>query len=171
MNSILIGLLLLLLAVAVLLAAKWQRRQIGLPPGRVMYSDPSVWGKVEKVLYDQATGLAGKPDFVVQQNGSLIPIEVKSSFAPAKPHDSHIYQLAAYCYLIEHTYGKRPAYGMINYRNRTFAIDYTPQLEQNLLNTLDDMRWHEKHAPPGRSHQEPGRCARCGYRDNCEEKI
>jgi CRISPR-associated exonuclease Cas4 len=171
MNSLLIGVLLLLLAVFILLAAKRQRRQIGLPPGRVIYSDPSVWGKVEKVLFDQTTGLAGKPDFVVQQNGSLIPIEVKSGYAPLEPHDSHVYQLAAYCYLIQQNYGKRPAYGLINYRNRTFAIDYTPQLEQNLKAILDEMRWHEKHFPPGRSHQEPGRCARCGFRDNCDEKI
>ncbi|HWQ47317.1 MAG TPA: CRISPR-associated protein Cas4 [Longilinea sp.] len=171
MNTTLIGVFLLLLAVVVLYVANRQRSQIGLPPGRVVYSDPSVWGKVERVLYDPSLGLAGKPDYLVQQNGNLIPVEVKSGFAPAKPHDSHIYQLAAYCYLVEQTYGKKPAYGLINYRNRTFAIDYTPQLEQNLKDIINEMRWCEKHTPPGRSHQEPVRCARCGFRDNCTEKI
>ena len=43
--------------------------------------------------------------------------------------NSHIYQLASYCLLVEKTYGKRPPYGIIHYKDQDFAIDYTQELE------------------------------------------
>ena len=41
------------------------------------------WGKLERPLYDQALDLTGKPDYLVQQNGQIIPVEVKSGRRPA----------------------------------------------------------------------------------------
>ena len=85
----------------------WQssrvRRAAGLPGGRVVYTDTRAWGKVEKPLYDHGLGLTGKPDYLVEKDGQLIPVEVKSGRAPEAPYDSHIYQLAAYCLLVERT--------------------------------------------------------------------
>ena len=69
-------------------------------------SDTSEWGKVEKPLYDPLSGLTGKPDYLVEENGFYIPVEVKSSRAPGLPYDSHIYQVAAYCLLVERTYAQ-----------------------------------------------------------------
>jgi CRISPR-associated exonuclease Cas4 len=85
----------------------------------------------------------GKPDYLVQSGGSIIPVEVKSGRAPAAPYDSHIFQLAAYCLLVEKTYGKRPPYGIIHYAGRDFAIDYTRQLESALLDWLAEIRRDE----------------------------
>jgi CRISPR-associated exonuclease Cas4 len=103
-----LALLLLAAALYVLYLSRRQRRATGLPTGRVTYSDTGRWTKVEKPLYDPVSGLTGKPDYLVEENGFLIPVEVKSGRAPNLPHDSHIFQLAAYCLLVEATEGIRP---------------------------------------------------------------
>ncbi len=167
----------LLLALLVLLAIflLWQssrlRRQAGLPGGRVVYIDTRAWGPVEKPLYDHALGLTGKPDYLVDQGGQLIPVEVKSGRTPEAPYDSHIYQVAAYCLLVEKTYGKRPAYGIIHYPQRDFAVDYTSELESALLEQLAEMRRDDVRRDVARSHDLASRCRSCGFRKVCDQKL
>ena len=166
-----IALALFLLAVIFFWQSARQRRSAGLPGGRVIYSDTRAWGPVEKPLYDNALGLTGKPDYLVEQNGRLIPVEVKSGRAPEAPYDSHIYQVAAYCLLVERTMGSRPPYGIIHYADRDFAVDYTHDLENALLDILAEIRRDERREEVDRSHDSPARCAKCGFRNICEQKI
>ncbi|HEY2981815.1 MAG TPA: CRISPR-associated protein Cas4 [Anaerolineales bacterium] len=142
-----------------------------MPGGRIIYTDTRGWGKLERPLYDQALGLSGKPDYLIEQNGQIIPVEVKSGRAPAAPYDSHIYQLAAYCLLVHRTYGKRPSHGIIHYQNRDFAVDFTQELESALLDILADMKRDEMKTEVDRSHEQPARCARCGFRNVCEQSL
>jgi CRISPR-associated exonuclease Cas4 len=100
-----------------------------------------------------------------------VPVEVKSGWAPPTPRQNHVFQLAAYCLLVERSTGKRPPYGLIAYRNRTFAVDYTPELEARLTGLIVEIRRQEHLGEAHRSHEEPARCAACGYRSVCEEKL
>lgn len=169
----------LLLLTAVLLTtglillwlSRKKRRAAGLPAGRIIYSDTSPWAPVEKPLFDADLGLAGKPDYLVEKEGKFIPVEVKSSRVTSGPYDGHIFQLAAYCRLVETTFGKRPPYGILHYPNRTFAVDYTPQLEIALLDLLAAMRVCERQREIHRSHASPALCQRCGYRTICSEAL
>jgi CRISPR-associated exonuclease Cas4 len=165
------ALFLFILAIILLWLSSRQRKQAGLPGGRIIYTDTRAWGEVEKPLYDAQLGLAGKPDYLVEQNGQIIPVEVKSGRAPDAPYDSHIYQIAAYCLLVQRGMGKRPPYGIIHYSDRDFAVDYTPELENNLLDVLAEMRRDEARTGVARSHEVPARCHRCGYRDLCDQKL
>jgi CRISPR-associated exonuclease Cas4 len=165
------ALFLFILAVILLWLSSRQRKQAGLPGGRIIYTDTRAWGEVEKPLYDAQLGLAGKPDYLVEQNGQIIPVEVKSGRAPDAPYDSHIYQIAAYCLLVQRGMGKRPPYGIIHYSDRDFAVDYTPELENNLLDVLAEMRRDEVRTGVARSHEAPARCNRCGFRDLCDQKL
>lgn len=165
------ALLLILLALLLYWQSSRQRTEAGLPGGRVIYTDTRAWGKVERPLYDSALGLTGKPDYLVQQEGRIIPVEVKSGRAPLAPHDSHIHQLAAYCLLVERTYGKRPPYGILHYPDRDFAVDFTPELEASLLNLLAEMRRDASRADVYRSHEQAARCARCGFRKVCDQSL
>jgi CRISPR-associated exonuclease Cas4 len=115
--------------------------------------------------------LTGKPDYLIEQNGQIIPVEVKSGRAPEAPYDSHIYQLASYCLLVEKTYGKRPPYGIIHYNNRDFAVDYTQELEASLLDLLAQMKRDEHKKQVPRSHEQAARCARCGFRKVCDQSL
>lgn len=165
------ALLLLLMALALFLLARWLRSKSGLPSGRVVYSDTSQWKSLEKPLYDPLSRLSGRPDYLMQQGGSIIPVEVKSGKAPRQPYDSHIYQLAAYCRLVEANHGKRPTYGIINYEDRSFKIDYTSKLEGSLMDILKEMRAAEKQTGIDRSHQQAARCRGCGYAATCEQRL
>lgn len=172
----------LFLAVLVIVSALvllwWTTRRqksIGLPAGRVIYADTRGWGPVEQPLYDAELGLTGKPDYLVESGGQMTPVEVKSTHIGAAPYDAHIFQLAAYCLLVHRHYGKRPAYGILHYPNRTFAIDYTPQLEADLIHLLDEIhaagKAVQKEAGLPRSHNVPARCSRCGYRRICDQRL
>ncbi|GAP12312.1 CRISPR-associated exonuclease, Cas4 family [Longilinea arvoryzae] len=170
------GLWIAALAAALLAALLlwWGNRQqlsAGLPRGRVIYADPKMWGRPEKAFFDVQTGLTGKPDYLVEQGGDLLPVEVKSAWAPPAPYASHLFQLIAYCLLVERATGKRPPYGILRYRDRTFAIDYTHEWEERLLEELDVMRALEKRGEADRSHDEAGRCRKCGYRSVCDQKL
>lgn len=162
---------LLFLAILFFWQSNRQRKAAGLPGGQVIYTDTRSWGRVEKPLFYQALGLTGKPDYLIEQNGQIIPVEVKSGRAPEVPFDSHIYQLASYCLLVEKTYGKRPPYGIIHYNNRDFAIDYTQELESSLLDLLAEMRRDERKKEIARSHEQVSRCTRCGFRKICDQSL
>ena len=164
-------LVLTLLAILFLWQSSRQRRAAGLPGGRIIYTDTRAWGVVEKPLFDNELGLTGKPDYLVEQNGRLIPVEVKTGRAPDAPYDSHIFQLAAYCLLVEKAYGKRPPYGIIHYPNRNFAVDYTARLESALLDQLAEMRRDENRTNIPRSHEDAARCRRCGFKKVCDQSL
>jgi CRISPR-associated exonuclease Cas4 len=166
-----LALLILLGAIFLLWQSGRQRKKAGLPGGRVVYTDTRAWGTLEKPLYDQALGLTGKPDYIIEQEGQMIPVEVKTGRTPEAPYDSHIFQVAAYCLLVEKTYGKRPAYGLIHYSHRDFAVDYTTELESALLEQLAEMRRDEMRRDVPRSHEEPARCQGCGFRKVCDQKL
>ena len=159
-----------LLALIFFWLAARQQKAAGLPGGRVVYSDTSRWGAVEKPLYDPNVGLTGKPDYLVEQEGVTIPVELKSTRADA-PYDSHIFQLAAYCLLTQSLTGRRPPYGLLKYANQIFAVDYTPELENALLDVVIEMQNHNPRQPLPRSHNSPRRCARCGFRHACDQRI
>lgn len=167
-----LAVLLLIISAIVLWQARRQQRALGLPGGRVIYSDTRAWGApLEQALYDPKIGLTGKPDYLVEQNGQIIPVEVKSSRVGEAPYDSHIYQLAMYCLLVQRCLGKRPPYGILHYPNRTLAIDYTPQLEQAALALIEEIRSQERRKQLPRSHQISARCRGCGYRQICDERL
>ena len=171
MASLYLSLALLLIAFVLLFISVRQRRAAGLPGGRVVYTDTRAWGAVEKPLFDLELGLTGKPDYLVEQNGKLIPVEVKTGRTPEAPYDSHIFQLAVYCLLVQKTYGKRPPHGIIHYPKRDFAVDYTTELESALLAMLADIRRAGRRSDVKRSHDDPQRCRHCGFRNACDEKL
>ena len=166
-----LALFFIIIGLVLLWQSRRQRAQAGLPGGRLIYTDTQAWGRVEKPLIDAQLGLTGKPDYLVQREGSIIPVEVKSGRPPAAPYDSHIFQLAAYCLLVHKTYGKRPPCGILHYTGRDFAVDYTPQLESALLDRLAEIRRDESRRDVPRSHEDAARCRKCGFRSVCDQSL
>jgi CRISPR-associated exonuclease Cas4 len=166
-----IALVLLIFALLFFRQSSAQQKEAGLPGGRIIYTDTRGWGKLEKPLYYSALELTGKPDYLIEQNGKIIPVEVKSGRAPEAPYDSHIYQLAAYCLLVEKCYDTRPPYGIIHYENRDFAIDYTKEMENSLVDLLVEMKRDEHKKEVPRSHEQAARCAKCGFKHACDQSL
>jgi CRISPR-associated exonuclease Cas4 len=161
----------LIVAVILLLWAAAQRRHVGLPAGRVVYADTGAWDRCERPLFSSRYLLTGKPDYLVEERGQIIPVEVKSTAPPPQPYRSHVLQLAAYCLLIEEEFGQRPDHGLIHYQGRTFAVDYTPELRAELVEVLEEMRASLSVADVSRGHESVSRCRACGYREECDQRL
>lgn len=177
---------LLLAACGAWLAARRGARRAGLPEGRVIYSDTGApVGRIspvvlnvrgerqEKPLVSHRHGLTGRPDYLVQTEEGVVPVEAKSTKCPPDdvPYESHLMQLACYCLLVEETTGARVPFGVIRYRDRQLRVDYTPELRDALLALLAEMREARELADVHRSHEERARCAACSYRALCDESL
>ena len=160
-----------LISLVVLWIVGKRQKALGLPAGRIIISDTRQWVPVQKALYDPDSGLTGRPDYLVEQSGKSIPVEVKSQRVEAGPYDAHIFQLAAYCLLVERLYNKRPEFGILHYQNRTYEIEYTSQLESELLLLLEEMRLMGRKKTLDRSHESFKRCQGCGYRSTCDQRL
>jgi CRISPR-associated exonuclease Cas4 len=143
---------------------------LGLPRGRVIALDTLDLKPPDRALYDPVYHLTGRPDYLVEREGSVIPVELKSGRAPARPWPGQVLQLAAYCRLVHATTGGRPAYGVLKYADRAFAVDYDDSLQASLRNIVAEMRRSEG-VEMDRSHDSPARCRGCGYRDRCDQRL
>jgi CRISPR-associated exonuclease Cas4 len=181
--------LLCLLTLAAALAHAAARRdaaRAGLPAGRVVYKDagkpvgrlaPTVIGaegvKQEKPLRSKTLGLSGRPDYLIETDEGIVPVEAKSAAAPAdgRPYDSHVAQLAAYCLLVEDVLGETVPYGLIRYRDGEARVEFTQELRESALALIEEMRDASDAEDVHRSHEDPRRCAGCGMRDVCTESL
>lgn len=164
----------LMAAVAFLRLARVQRASTGLPfNARVVYADTGAWRNVEQPLISRRYALAGKPDYVVEQNGSIVPIEVKPTRTATTPRDADVMQLAAYGLLVEETmaHGRTVPYGLLKYRDTVFQIDFTAELRADLVSLMESMRRDAIEGDVARSHAEPRRCRACGYRTECNQVL
>ena len=184
--------LVLLVAASVLAraAAARESRRAGLPRGAVIYGDtyrpvgrvaPAEVGrdgrKQERPLVSQALRLVGRPDYLIETEGGIVPVEAKSTNCPptGRPYDSHIAQLAAYCLLVEDVLGRTVPYGLVKYRDREVRVEYTDELREHALALIAEMEEDMRAAAAGeevhRSHDDPRRCAGCSLRDVCTESL
>ncbi|MGE0133131.1 MAG: Dna2/Cas4 domain-containing protein [Blastocatellales bacterium] len=166
--------LFLLVAIGMLLItlSRRLRRESGMPKGEVFYEDAS--GRAQEPLYSKRLIMAGKPDYLVNdQNGDLIPVEVKSGYAPraGQPHESHVMQLAAYFFLIEDVLHRSAPYGLIRYRNRTLQVANTDELRERLMDVIAQMRTLLARGMPHRNHNQAQRCTRCSMAHVCDERL
>lgn len=165
-----VAILLIAAAILLLWLSGWQRADLGLPEGRVLYED-SGRRRLEEPLFDKGLNLVGKPDYLIQSRQGLIPVEVKTGRTPTRPFDTHIYQLAAYCALVESNFRQRPPYGIIRYPERSFTVEFTRDLERSLVRVLDEMQHSLEQGELHRSHDMAARCRACGFAGLCSERI
>ena len=176
MTLLLILLVLLALAgLALFLWGRSQQRAVGLPAGRVAYSDTGAEHAVTQPLISRRYGLVGKPDYLIEASvggrRTLIPVEVKSRRAPAAPLPGHLLQLATYCLIIEDVYGVAPPHGLLRYADRSFEMPFTPEMRRAVLDAAEHIRAGRSAVDIPRSHQERQRCVHCGYRHACGEQA
>lgn len=160
-----------LLALGLLWLALRLRRQTGLPWARVVASDTDAGQPLDKPLFAPRYALTGRPDYLLRQGQALIPVEVKPSRRATEPYTSDLMQLAAYCLLVEETTDRPPPYGLLRYATATFRLDYTPAIRDELLAIMDEMREALGADDWSRDHDDPRRCAGCGFLELCDEAL
>jgi CRISPR-associated exonuclease Cas4 len=162
---------LLLLSIVVWGAARWQRSRLDFPSGRVIYIDTERLRKPEGTLFSANYSLVGRPDYLVNQGGWIIPIEVKSGAAPAAPYPSQLYQLAAYGLLVKEHFGRMPPYGILKYRDRAVEIPFSSRLLDDVGKVLEEIQADSAKQSVDRSHAEAKRCRACGFRAACDQRL
>lgn len=164
-NWLLLPLALIVLGLALFWLSQQKRRRLHMPEGEAIYED--VQEGRGQLLVSHRYGLKGRPDFLLEQNGQIIPVEAKTGRTPAYPYPSHVMQLI----VIEDNYGFRPPYGVIRYAERQFIVEFAPEHEAALAQILTDMRHKRQFPDVHRSHNNPRMCAACGVRENCDEQL
>jgi CRISPR-associated exonuclease Cas4 len=149
----------------------WQRNRLLLPSGRVIHIDTARLRSPEGTLFSANYSLVGRPDYLINQGGRIIPIEVKSGAAPVVPYPSHLYQLAAYALLVREHFGQEPPYGILKYRDRAVEIPFSLRLLEEVTALLEEMQDDSSAAAVDRSHQERNRCRACGFRTACDQRL
>jgi CRISPR-associated exonuclease Cas4 len=138
--------------------------------GHVIASD-SVVARPSTVLRSARYGIAGKPDYLVEERGRVAPVELKPSRRSDSPWLRDVVQLAAYCLLLEEVEPRFAGYGYLRYAGRTFRIDFTDSLRRELLGTIADMRADLSSDDVSPNHSDRRRCARCMLVRACGRPI
>lgn len=162
----LLGLILVTIASGLLIFVILKRRTMGLPRGELISVDSEEWERCEREFFSPRYRLVGRPDYLFQERGRFVPVEVKSSHSPVSPYASHVFQLIAYCLLVEENTGSAPPYGIIAYRNGYFRVNYTPELKAELVKVLEEIRQTLALGLEPKA-RESRKCLRCGYRHIC----
>jgi CRISPR-associated exonuclease Cas4 len=139
----------------------------GIPAGTLLYSDLNV---PAEPLFSPRHKLAGKPDYILRQDGHLVPVELKHSHYP-HPQPGHVLQLAAYCQILEDTSGEFVPYGIIVLGTEPTTIPFDPSLRYSLELTLQRMRLTLKTGRVALNHQDPHRCSHCSMRQYCDVSL
>ncbi len=145
-----------------------QQRRLGLVPGRLMDSDLAGQGDT---LHDPEWGVSGRPDYVLETDSGLVPVEVKTGRTPERPHESHRLQLACYLRLVEATHRQAPAYGLLAYPEGVFRVAWDADTKSRLRDILADIATAEETGVAKRNHDIRGRCRGCSKREFCDERL
>lgn len=123
-----------------------------------------------RMLRSERLGLQGRPDYILEIEGEMVPVELKSGRTPKGPLFSHILQVAAYCVLLEEE-GQKVTHGILRYEEAEHEIEYNQDLRIMVLSKLDDMRSLMKSGDVHRNHHRPGKCRSCSRREGCPERL
>jgi CRISPR-associated exonuclease Cas4 len=146
--------------------AEIKRQEMHLK-GNVLYV-----GNDEAPIYrSERYSLSGKPDYVLQEGGELVPVEMKSGRTPKGPLFSHIVQVAAYCLLLEDYTGKKVNRGVLKYSEAEFDVEFDENLRQIVLTKVEEMHRTLEAGEAHRNHNRPGKCQSCSRRDVCPERL
>lgn len=132
------GLGIIIASVVLLRTTKKQSTQFGALSKEQVYHDTKA--SPGRVLYAKTLELSGKPDYLIKDEGVIIPVEVKTGKTPSSPYVNHTTQLMAYCLLIEENYGVRPTGGYLKYPEKEFKIAYTKEAENSVRKLVEEIQ-------------------------------
>lgn len=148
--------------------AKRALREAGERHGRVIDSDLAGAGRL---LEDPDWDLTGTPDYIMETDSGLVPVEVKTGKTPARPFESHAMQVACYLRLLEATTGRSPKYGLLTYPDRIFQVQWDAARRASLRKLVDAIHAAELEGKADRDHAHVGRCRGCARRDECDQRL
>lgn len=128
-----------------------------------MYTDLN---KPAKALYSKQLQISGKPDYIIKEKNYIIPVEIKTGHHTI-PQESHIFQLASYCHLVEENNGGLVPYGRLIYADSDFVIPFNPKIRFEMESILRSMRKILRQKTVQPNHNQPKKCSRCSMKNYC----
>lgn len=122
-------------------------------------------------MKDPEWGLTGRPDYIMETEEGLIPVEVKTGKTQNTPYPSHIMQVASYLRLLEANTKTPPNYGLLTYPQKTFTIPWDEHTRNKLRSLLTTIKNAEETGIADRDHNHAARCRGCARRSGCDQKI
>jgi len=125
-------------------------KRLWLPGYKIIYTD----SKIKKphgcesgtLLKSETHNLRGKPDYVYQKGGRIVPVELKSAAVNKKsrvendePREGDVMQLAAYFMIVGDVYKIKPRFGYLVYSDCVYKIRNTGRLIKRLTETINEM--------------------------------
>jgi CRISPR-associated protein Cas4 len=136
----------------------------------ILYTDAG--RSTADLLVSDRYQLIGRPDYILEEGGELIPVERKDRMLThSGPHESERLQLAVYCLLLEEREGRPVNRGRLQYQNTSLDIMFDEALRRKLLATLAAIHASADLVDVRRSHPSPARCWGCAFRMQCTESL
>ncbi len=137
--------------------------------GKIIYSDLNM---PAKPLFSKRYRISGKPDYIIKKDEHQIPVEVKTG-QHHEPKKNHVFQLAAYCQILEENYGGFVPYGILVYSDTSqqYKIPFDPKIRFELESAIKKMRRILKTKKTARNHNDLYKCRSCSMRSYCDKKI
>jgi len=157
------GLIILLISILLQKRIQYKKTHFHLHGATINYNDLL---EPAQSIFSKKNLLAGKPDYILNKEGKIIPVEVKKS-CYTTPTPYHLYQLAAYCQLLEDTHHTFVPYGVLVYSDADFEIPFDPHLRFNLEKTLKEMRKAIATRTLPEIHLNPQKCKHCSFQHCC----
>lgn len=154
---------LIVIMMANTMSNKTDRTSIGLNNRHVVSMDGSR-EYVGKTLYSMLLPIYGRPDRILVDKDSIIPVEEKP--ASTKLYPSHIIQLYTYCQLVEENY-KIPPYGIVRLKGgEEVKVPWDEGAKQRLGDIVLKAAkvLQGKVSPNG---TQGAKCRNCGFKNAC----
>ncbi len=168
---LLVGLLLLGLAASLRIRARHLASDVLHAGLRLRESDDADAVHPARTLRAPQHGLVGRPDYLLGKRGRLVPVEVKPNRRAAAPYLGDLRQLSAYGLLVEAETGNPPPFGVLAYAGARWTVPWTRARRRDLLAAIAQVRADRSSRVVRRSHDDPRRCAGCGFREQCTDAL
>lgn len=138
------------------------------------YVQENYWRKAikrkELYLISHKLKIKGKCDYIVEENGVQIPIEIKKGKCNSKkPFKNDIMQLLCYILLLEEHFGVTYPYGYILYvgSKRKYKINITLVLRRSIKYYFKKIYSYLRSGKLPKKQNNKNKCRGCSYEDYC----
>ena len=127
---------------------------------------------LEPSLVDETRRLRGRPDYLLRHRKGLIPVELKPLRTSKSLYESDRLQVATYLMLVRATNPDASVpYGVVRYKDSTFRVYLTEELEARCLAIADQIRAAKRAPVVHRTHNIAAKCRACAHRTACGESL
>lgn len=156
--------------------AEQTKKKLNLPASSKMIQADDLDKDRGDPLVSKKHFLIGLPDMIIEEEGIMVPVEVKTGRIPLKPYFSHIMQLGAYMVLTDYKFGQITTHGYIEYapskdNRKRFKIEWDMMTKALVLSKVSEIREAERTKVAHRNHNREGKCRNCSRRDSCPERL